>query len=35
MEEYNTINIWQKYKLPDSDQNNPELVKGCGIMTTW
>jgi tryptophan 2,3-dioxygenase len=28
MEEYNTINIWQKYKqLPDSDQNNPELVK--------
>jgi tryptophan 2,3-dioxygenase len=28
MEEYNTINIWQKFKqLPDSDQNNPELVK--------
>lgn len=28
MQEYNTINIWQKFKqLPDSDQNNPELVK--------
>jgi tryptophan 2,3-dioxygenase len=28
MEEYNTINIWQKFKqLPDLDQNNPELVK--------
>ena len=28
MEEYNTINIWQKFKqLPDIDQNNPELVK--------
>ena len=28
MEEYNTINIWQKFKqLPDSDQKNPELVK--------
>jgi tryptophan 2,3-dioxygenase len=28
MEEYNTINIWQKFKqLPDSDQNNPQLVK--------
>ncbi|MEZ7498252.1 tryptophan 2,3-dioxygenase family protein [Flavobacterium sp. Arc3] len=28
MEEYNTINIWQKFKqLPDGDQKNPELVK--------
>jgi tryptophan 2,3-dioxygenase len=28
MEEYTTINIWQKFKqLPDSDQKNPELVK--------
>jgi tryptophan 2,3-dioxygenase len=28
MEEYNTINIWQKFKqLPDSDQDNPQLVK--------
>ena len=28
MEEFNTINIWQKFKqLPDSDQKNPELIK--------
>ncbi|NNT71228.1 tryptophan 2,3-dioxygenase [Flavobacterium sp. IMCC34852] len=28
MEEYNTINIWQKFKqLPSEDQQNPELVK--------
>lgn len=28
MEEYNTINIYQKFKqLPVEDQNNPELVK--------
>lgn len=28
MEEYNTINIWQKFKqLPELDQKNPELVK--------
>jgi tryptophan 2,3-dioxygenase len=28
MEEYNTINIWQKFKqLPGLDQNNPELIK--------
>ena len=28
MEEYNTINIWQKFKqLPESGQNNPELIK--------
>ena len=28
MEEYNTINIWQKFKqLPEADQNNAELVK--------
>lgn len=28
MEEYNTINIWQKFKqLPENDQKNPELVE--------
>jgi tryptophan 2,3-dioxygenase len=28
MEEYNAINLWQKFKqLPESDQKNPELVK--------
>lgn len=28
MEEYNTINIWQKFKqLPEADQKNAELVK--------
>jgi tryptophan 2,3-dioxygenase len=28
MEEYNTINLWQKFKqLPESDQKNPELIK--------
>jgi tryptophan 2,3-dioxygenase len=28
MEEYNTINLWQKFKqLPESDQKNPELVQ--------
>ena len=28
MEEYNTINIWQKFKqLPDLDQKNPDLVQ--------
>jgi tryptophan 2,3-dioxygenase len=28
MKEYNSINIWQKFKqLPALDQNNPELVK--------
>jgi tryptophan 2,3-dioxygenase len=28
MEEYNTINIWQKFKqLPDADQKNEDLVK--------
>jgi tryptophan 2,3-dioxygenase len=27
MEEYNTINLWQKFKqLPDADQKNPSLV---------
>jgi len=27
MEEYNTINLWQKFKqLPESDQKNPELI---------
>ena len=28
MEEYNTINVWQKFKqLPGSDQKNPELIQ--------
>ncbi|MEM8521743.1 tryptophan 2,3-dioxygenase family protein [Flavobacterium sp. PL12] len=28
MEEYNTINIWQKFKqLPELDQKNPELIQ--------
>ena len=28
MDEYNTINLWQKFKqLPESDQKNPELIK--------
>ena len=28
MEEYNTINLWQKFKqLPEEDQKNAELVK--------
>ncbi|HSD09205.1 tryptophan 2,3-dioxygenase family protein [Flavobacterium sp.] len=28
MKEYNTINLWQKFKqLPESDRKNPELVK--------
>jgi tryptophan 2,3-dioxygenase len=28
MQEYNSINIWQKFKqLPEVDQNNPDLVK--------
>jgi tryptophan 2,3-dioxygenase len=28
MKEYNTINLWQKFKqLPESDQKNPELIK--------
>ncbi|TWI01366.1 tryptophan 2,3-dioxygenase [Flavobacterium tiangeerense] len=28
MKEYNTINIWQKFKqLPELDQKNPELIK--------
>lgn len=28
MEEYNTINVWQKFKsLADQDQKNPELIK--------
>ena len=28
MEEYNSINIWQKFKqLPEDDQRNPDLVK--------
>lgn len=28
MEEYNTINIWQKFKqLPENDQKNPDLIK--------
>jgi len=28
MEQYNTINLWQKFKqLPESDQKNPELIQ--------
>ncbi|AOW08590.1 tryptophan 2,3-dioxygenase family protein [Flavobacterium gilvum] len=28
MQEYNTINLWQKFKqLPESDRQNPELVR--------
>jgi len=28
MEEYNTINLWQKFKqLPENDQKNPDLIK--------
>lgn len=28
MKEYNTINLWKKYQqLPESDRNNPELIK--------
>jgi tryptophan 2,3-dioxygenase len=35
MEEYNTINIWQKFKqLPEADQKDTELVKQCVTMTT-
>ena len=30
MEEYNTINLWRKFKqLPEIDQQNPELVAPC------
>jgi len=41
MEEYNTINIWQKFKqLPEADQNNSELVNAMRhydhtINVTW
>lgn len=41
MEEYNTINIWQKFKqLPEADQNNGELVKAMRhydhtVNVTW
>ncbi len=41
MEEYNTTNIWQKYKsLPESDRNNPELIKAMRhydytVNVTW
>ena len=41
MEEYNTINIWQKFKqLPEADQKNSELVKAMRhydhtINITW
>ena len=28
MEEYNTINVWRKFRLlPENDQKNPELIK--------
>jgi tryptophan 2,3-dioxygenase len=41
MEEYNTINIWQKFKqLPEADQKNEELVKAMRhydhtVNVTW
>nr|WP_315175044.1 tryptophan 2,3-dioxygenase family protein [uncultured Flavobacterium sp.] len=41
MKEYNTINLWQKFKqLPDLDQQNPELVKAMReydytVNVTW
>jgi tryptophan 2,3-dioxygenase len=41
MEEYNTINLWQKFKqLPESDRENPELVKAMRhydhtVNVTW
>lgn len=41
MKEYNTINLWQKFKqLPDSERNNPELVKAMRhydhtVNVTW
>ena len=41
MEEYNTINIWQKFKqLPEADQKNTELLKAMRhydhtINVTW
>jgi tryptophan 2,3-dioxygenase len=41
MEEFNTINIWQKFKqLPTSDQKNPDLIKAMRhydhtVNVTW
>ncbi len=41
MQEYNTINIWQKFKqLPEEDQKNPALVKAMRhydhtVNVTW
>src|SRR5690606_30689538 len=41
MEEYNTTNLWQKFKsLPEEDQKNPELVKAMRhydytVNVTW
>jgi tryptophan 2,3-dioxygenase len=41
MEEFNTINIWQKFKqLPASDQKNPDLIKAMRhydhtVNVTW
>jgi tryptophan 2,3-dioxygenase len=41
MKEYNTINLWQKFKqLPDVDQQNPDLVKAMReydytVNVTW
>jgi len=41
MKEYNTINLWQKFKqLPDSDRQNPELIKAMRhydytVNVTW
>jgi len=41
MEEYNTINIWQKFRqLPDESQNDPQLIKAMRhydytVNVTW
>ena len=41
MEEYNTINLWQKFKqLPEADQKNTELIKAMrhydhNVNITW
>jgi len=41
MKEYNTINLWQKFmQLPESDRENPELVKAMRhydytVNVTW
>ena len=41
MKEYNTINLWQKFKqLPDADRENSELIKAMRhydhtVNVTW